>query len=224
VSPAAFIPVAEQSGLILPLGRWVIEEGCRLWRHFAVQGLPPLPIALNVSAQQFLSIGFVELVQATLRRYDVPPQMIELEITEEATLGDPEMVTAILRALKATGVTLAIDDFGTGYSSMAYLTSFPVDVLKIDQQFVRNLETSARDASIVSMIVALAQELEFKIVAEGVETEYQANVLRGLGCDLMQGFLYSRPLPVVDYQRFVEDSLSPEPAYRVDEAVGSFAR
>ena len=157
----------------------------------------------RISAQQFQAPGFTESVERILRESEMPPYMMELEITEEATFGDPERVAEKMRTLKSIGVDLAIDDFGTGYSSLAYLTTFPVDVLKIDQKFVREMETSTRDASIVNMIVSLARRLEFKVVAEGVETQPQQEYLRAIGCDVLQGFYYSRPLPADSYEAYL---------------------
>lgn len=204
VSPGEFIPVAEESGLILPIGRWVIEEACRHWRGLFEIGAPALPVAVNVSAQQFQASGFVEHVEATLARFEIPPVMLELEITEEATFGDEQTVIETLHALRAVGVRLAIDDFGTGYSSLAYLTAFPIDVLKIDQRFIQNLDNSDRDRSIVRMVAAMAQQLGFETVAEGVETQGQADLVRKFGCDVIQGYVYSRPLPAEDYRIYLE--------------------
>lgn len=194
VSPGEFVPVAEESGFILTLGRWVLEEACRQWKEWQSQGITSLPVAVNVSAQQFQSPGFVDLVESTLARFSIPQGVIELEITEEATFGDPENIIDTLKALRKTGVTLAIDDFGTGYSSLAYLKKFPVQVLKIDQAFIKDMGGSARDLSIVNMMVMLGKKFDFKIVAEGVETQYQQEHLQSIGCDFLQGYLYSKPL------------------------------
>jgi diguanylate cyclase (GGDEF)-like protein len=208
VSPGEFIPVAEESGFIMALGRWVIEEACRQWQEWSHAGSAVLPIAVNVSAQQFQAPDFVDEVAQALEKHSVPPSMLELEITEEATFGDPDAVVASLRALKDLGVTLAIDDFGTGYSSLAYLKTFPVDVLKIDRAFIHDMDESARDLSIVNMMVMLGRKLGFKVVAEGVETEYQQEHLRNIGCDLLQGFLYSKPLPADEFASFTARAAS----------------
>ncbi len=204
VSPGEFIPVAEESGLIVPIGQWVIEEACRLWREFCDGGAPPIQLAVNVSAQQFQAPGFVHHLEATLAKFAVPPVMLELEITEEATFGDEEQVAETLRALRLVGVRIAIDDFGTGYSSLAYLTTFPIDVLKIDQRFVQNIDTSKRDESVISTIAAMARQLGFETVAEGVETERQAQLVRELGCEYLQGYLYSPPLPAREFLAFLD--------------------
>ena len=207
VSPAQFIPVAEASGLILPLGRWVLQQAARQWRAWLDDDLPPFPVAVNVSAQQFLAPSFVEEVATTLHEFGMPPSMLELEITEEATFGDAERASLTLRALKALGVRLAIDDFGTGYSSLSYLTEFPLDTIKIDRKFVADMDTSTQHRSIVEMIVTLAHKMELTIVAEGVETEAQQDTLRSIGCTALQGFLYSRPLNPSDYRLFLRRNL-----------------
>lgn len=194
VSPALFIPVAEESGLIIELGDWVLSETLRQWRAWADAGPPPPRVAVNVSAQQFQRPDFASQVAGALARHRVPGARLELEITEEATAGEAEAVIDTMRALKGLGVSLAMDDFGMGYSSLANLKRFPLDVLKIDRSFVTGLERSARDRAIVKMINTLAGELHCQVVAEGVETEGQAQCLRALGCDLLQGFLFSAPL------------------------------
>ena len=206
VSPGSFIPIAEESGFIIDLGRWVLDEACRQWQSWRNTGFPELPVAVNVSALQFQTPGFVDQVAETMKRHSIPPGMLELEITEEATFGDPQSIIDTLEALLETGVTLAIDDFGTGYSSLAYLKKFPVQVLKIDQAFIRDMTSSARDLSIVNMMVMLGRKFDFKVVAEGVETEYQQEHLRNIGCDLLQGYLYSKPLPAADFETYIRQA------------------
>ncbi len=219
VPPFEFIPVAEESGLIIPIGHWVIEAACQQWRAWIDGGIAALPIAVNVSVQQFQQPGFAQQVSTILAQYEMPANMLELEITEEATFGDPQQVVATLQDLKKIGVSLAIDDFGTGYSSLSYLKSFPVDILKIDQVFVRQMESSARDHSIVNMMVTLARELGFKVVAEGVETEYQQESLRSMGCDFFQGYLYSKPLPVSGYHDFLYPAVTSADHQRNNEPI-----
>jgi diguanylate cyclase len=199
VTPALFIPVAEESGLIVPIGTWVLYEVCRHWRAWADAGSPPLPVAVNVSAQQFQDEAFPALVADALRQYGIPPGMIELEITEAVAADHPERVIATMSKLKSAGVSLAIDDFGTGYSSLSYLKRFPIDTLKIDQAFVRAMGSSTEDAAIVELIMSLAKALSLKVVAEGVETPEQQVKLAALDCDLLQGFLFSKPMPAADF-------------------------
>ena len=199
VSPGEFIPVAELSGLIVPLGNWVLGEACRQWQAWARAGRTSLPIAVNVSARQFQDPAFADLVMRTLREFAIPAGGIELEITEAVAADAPEHVVATMQQLKASGVSIAIDDFGTGFSSLAQLERYPLDTLKIDQAFVRRLDASSEGEAIVRLILGLARELRLKVVAEGVETETQQRRLGALGCDVLQGFRFSRPLPPGDY-------------------------
>ena len=196
VSPGEFIPVAEESGLIIPLGNWVVEEACRQWQEWQSSGLPALPLAVNISAQQFQAPDFPDWLAGTLADHRVPPAMLELEITEAVAANDPDKVIATMHKLKKLGVSLAIDDFGTGYSSLTYLQRFPIDTLKIDQSFIRDHHSQP---AIVRLILALAAELRLQVVAEGVETSEQQTMLAALGCDLLQGYHFSRPLPPVAY-------------------------
>jgi len=203
VSPANFIPIAEESGLIIPIGNWVLLEACRQWREWHNQSNINLPIAINISAQQFQDPAFLMQVQSALERYQVPPEMIELEVTEAVATHDPESAVASMQALKEIGVTLAIDDFGTGYSSLSYLKRFPIDTLKIDIAFVRNIHTSKDDEAIAGMILALGKQLKLKVIAEGVELQDQQLLLAAKGCDIFQGYLFSKPLPAAQFaERF----------------------
>lgn len=195
VSPGLFIPVAEESGLIIPIGNWVLEQACRQWRIWADQEMPQLPIAVNISAQQFQSAEFVTLLQKVFSRYKTPPSMIELEITEAVAASDPEAVIATMNQLREIGVSLAIDDFGTGYSSLAYLKRFPLNTLKIDQAFIRSIGQVDGDSAIIDLIMNLAKQLDLKVVAEGVETTEQQRYLCAINCDLLQGYLFDKPLP-----------------------------
>jgi diguanylate cyclase (GGDEF)-like protein len=208
VSPALFIPVAEESGLIVPIGTWVLYEACRQWRAWADAGLPPLPVAVNVSAQQFQDEAFPRLVANALQQYVIPQGMIELEITEAVAADHPERVIATMQQLKLAGVSLAIDDFGTGYSSLSYLKRFPIDTLKIDQAFVRAMGSSTEDAAIVELVMSLAKALDLKVVAEGVETLEQQAQLAALDCDLLQGYLFSKPIPASDFALRLHSSQS----------------
>ncbi len=197
VSPGRFIPVAEESGMIIPIGAWVLEEACRQLRDW--QDRRPSrhlgSMEVNLSARQIDDPRIVRTVEQILLRTGLPPEHLTLEITESALMRDAAGALVVLRALKDIGVSLAIDDFGTGYSSLSYLSRFPLDIVKVDRLFVEELGVSHEDEEIVSAVIKLAHALGLKVVAEGVETTEQLEVLRRLGCDLAQGFLFSEPLP-----------------------------
>jgi diguanylate cyclase (GGDEF)-like protein len=197
VSPYRFIPVAEESGLIIPIGAWVLEQACHQLRHWHHQGRtgPQGCVEVNLSARQIDDPRIVDTVEEILSRTGLPAEYLTLEITESALMEDAAAALGVLRALKELGVLLAIDDFGTGYSSLSYLQRFPLDILKIDQSFVETLGVDSRGDTIVSAVIDLADALGLRVVAEGVETAQQLQILRSLGCDLAQGFLFSRPLP-----------------------------
>jgi len=194
VPPARFIPVAEDCGLIVPIGAWVIEQACRQAQAWRQAGLPDLTMSVNLSALQFRRAGLIETVAGALARSGLPPYLLELELTETIMLQDVENTLDTVRQLKALGVRLSIDDFGTGYSSLSYLKRFAVDRLKIDQSFVRDINTDPDDAAIVTAIIQLARSLRLGIIAEGVETPEQLAFLREAGCSEVQGYLFSRPL------------------------------
>lgn len=199
ISPARFIPVAESSGLIGPLGEWVIHEACRqaqLWRQ---QGLPEISVAVNVSQHQFLLTDVAGCTALALKRSGYDPKALELEITESALAERPDEALAVLRRLRELGVRLAIDDFGTGYSSLAHLKRFPIDVLKIDQGFIRDIPRSSDDMAISRAIIAMGRSLDLQVLAEGVETSEQLAFLRENGCDFYQGYLCSKPLPADEF-------------------------
>ncbi len=197
VGPQRFIPVAEESGLIIPIGAWVLEEACtqlRDWQHLDGAG-PRGSVEVNLSARQIDDPGIVPTVEQILDRTGLAPELLTLEITESALMKDAAAALVVLRALKEIGVLLAIDDFGTGYSSLSYLQRFPLDIVKVDRMFVEVLGGGPEGEEIVSAVISLAHALGLKVVAEGVETVEQLIVLRGLRCDLAQGYLFSRPLP-----------------------------
>jgi diguanylate cyclase (GGDEF)-like protein len=195
VAPAQFIPLAEETGLILPLGEWVIREACRQAFAWQAAGLRPLRVAVNLSAQQFRQKNLVELVRSALTAARLEPQYLELELTESAVMDDAEQSISILRELSELGVRISVDDFGTGYSSLSYLRRLPLDKLKIDRAFIREVVTSRDDAEIVRAIVSLAHALRLQVIAEGVETPDQLEFLNSLGCDQYQGFHFSAPVP-----------------------------
>lgn len=196
MSPAEFIPVAEASGLIVPIGEWVLRTACAQAKAWQDQGLPKLLMAVNLSSRQFVRGHLVELVSTVLQETGLSPQCLELEITESILMdGTDSAVLSTLNEFKHMGITLAIDDFGTGYSSLSYLKRFPVDKLKIDQSFVRGITHNPEDASVVQAIIAMAHSLRLTVIAEGVETEEQHDHLHYHDCDQMQGYFFSRPLP-----------------------------
>ncbi|MRR08994.1 GGDEF domain-containing protein, partial [bacterium] len=199
VPPLKFIPIAEETGLIEPLGAWVLDEACRQLAAWRAEGIADLRMAVNLSAQQLRSPDLVSLVHDTLVRYDFGQGELELEITESVAMADPERAIEQLRALRALGVQLSIDDFGTGYSSLSYLKRLPIQALKLDREFVRDIESDDNDAAICAATLALARVLGFKVVAEGVETEAQRYFLSTVHhCDYLQGFGIARPMPGAD--------------------------
>ncbi len=201
VAPADFIPVAEETGLILPLGQWVLETACRQLAAWAGQApLAALTLAVNVSVHQFSQHGFVDLVTDVLARTGARPQRLKLELTESVLMNDVASVSEKMYALQAIGVRFSLDDFGTGYSSLAYLKKLPLDQLKIDQSFVRDVLIDANDAAIARTIVALAHSLQLEVIAEGVETAEQEALLKQAGCQAFQGYLYSRPLALAQFE------------------------
>ena len=199
VPPEQFIPVAEECGLILPLGRWVLFEACRQAQLWQISGHPPLTVAVNVSALEFQDPCFLQGVHEALRDTGLDPRRLELELTESILISDVASAIAFLKELKELRVRIAIDDFGTGYSSLNYLRHFPIDTLKIDQSFVRDITTLAGDATIVSAIINLGKSLGFRIVAEGVETKEQLILLKEQGCDEGQGYYFSRAVGVEEF-------------------------
>jgi diguanylate cyclase (GGDEF)-like protein/PAS domain S-box-containing protein len=209
VSPAEFIPIAEQSGAIVPIDLWVLEQAARQLRAWDAQGIPQLVVSVNVSAAQFGRPQFVEAVQATLQRVGVAPQRIEMELTEAVALKQPEQAEITIRKLHAVGIRVALDDFGTGYSSMSYLKRYALDKLKIDQSFVRDLVDEDSDRAIVTAIIRMAQSLGLRTIAEGVETAGQAALLHAYGCDEMQGYWYSRPLDPRVFAEFAQRHRQP---------------
>ena len=222
VSPDRFVAMLEDTGLILPVGAWVIQTACKEVASWERRGLPPLSLAVNLSARQFRHQHLIDLIRDTLLEQGLAPHRLELELTESQLMEDNDVSRALLSSLKSLGVKVAIDDFGTGHSSLSYLKRFSIDTLKIDRSFVREITTSEEDLAIATAIVALGKSLNLKVVAEGVETLQQADCLRALGCAEIQGYLLSRPQPadklvhwLLDY-RTTRKFLSSHPARDAD--------
>ncbi|WP_291995013.1 EAL domain-containing protein [Candidatus Accumulibacter sp. ACC003] len=203
VPPGDFIPLAERSGLIVPIGAWVIDEACRQIRAWIDAGLPAVKVAVNVSAGQFASGDLESVLSAALSRHAVDPGMLALELTESMLMAAPEQDIERLQRLRALGLGLSLDDFGTGYSSLSYLSRFPVDELKIDRALVKDIVTDTKAAAIATSVIALAHRMQLKVVAEGVETEAQLGYLRQYRCDQMQGYLFSKPVPADDFAALI---------------------
>ncbi len=219
VPPDRFIRIAENSGLILPIGEWVLRTACCQARKWQAEGLPAVTVAVNVSAIQFRHEGFCGLIQRVLHETDLAPQYLELELTESLLLANADVMLSVVQELKAMGLTLAIDDFGTGYSSFGYLRQFQVSKLKIDRSFVRDVALNSNAAAITSAIISMAKSLNLKLIAEGVENEAQMSFLRAHHCDQIQGYYFSKPLAVDK----VADKLrgdSPEPQVRAQASGG----
>ncbi len=198
IPPADFVPLLEETGLIVPVGAWVLRTACAQGRAWRAEGLEALRLCVNLSPRQFNEPQFVPVLQQTLEQTGLPPEALELEITENLLMQSTARTLKAIQALKRLGIGLAIDDFGTGYSSLAYLKRFPMHTLKIDRVFVRDIATHDDDAAIVAAVIAMAHKLKLRVVAEGVETEAQLQLLRQQGCDAMQGYLFHRPLPAVE--------------------------
>ena len=205
ISPADFIPLAEETGLIVAIGEWVLQTACRQARRWQQTGRE-LRVAVNLSARQFRDRNLTEIVRRCLADSGLPPRLLKLEITESAVMENAEEAAGVLAELKALGVGLSVDDFGTGYSSLAYLRRFPIDQLKIDRSFVQDVTRHPDSAAIVQSIIGLARSLRLQTVAEGVETSEQRDFLREAGCDLMQGYLFSRPLPPEELRVLLENT------------------
>jgi len=212
ISPARFIPVAEQTGAIVAIGAWVLGEACRQLAAWRAAGLPIELIAVNLSAVQFTRGQIVDTVRQALADSGLPPACLELEITESILIHDTEQTLATVRSLKALGVRLSLDDFGTGYSSLSYLTRFPVDKLKIDQSFTRELGTSKEAAKIVRTMIGLGRSLGLETIAEGIETAEQKGMLQRWGCTQAQGYYYSRPVPAEEFVRLFDAEGEARPA------------
>jgi len=205
VSPTRFIPLAEETGLIIPIGEWVLKTACMQNRRWQDAGLLPLTIAVNLSPRQFWYPGLIGIVTRVLHDSGLEPRYLELEITEGMVMRDVASALTMLQELKKLGVQLSMDDFGTGYSSLSHLKRFPFDKLKMDISFVHEVTSDPGSAAIAKTIIAMAHNLNLRVIAEGIETEGQLSYLRMHGCDEMQGFFFSRPLPPHDFEQLLRE-------------------
>lgn len=205
VSPVDFIPVAEQSGLILPLGKWILEKACQTAKTWADAGLGDLSVAINVSGHQFQQKDLVTTIERIMIETGIKPHQLEIEVTESVFMEDTEHSIKVLKDIQALGVPIAIDDFGTGYSSLSYLQRFPMDKLKIDRSFVRHLDEQPDNLVLTKTIIALCKTMGLKVVAEGVESKAEEEILRDEGCDYVQGFRYSAPIPDAKFRRLAQE-------------------
>jgi len=208
VPPAQFIPVAEDCGLILPIGNWVLREACKQARTWMDTGLPLGAMGVNISAVEFRNEGFLEGVFIILKETGLDPKFLELELTESVLMKRPELTASILQALRAEDVRVAVDDFGTGYSSLSYLQKFSIDALKIDQSFVRRITTAPDETTIVTAVISMARSLKLRVVAEGVETVKELEFLQAHQCDEAQGYYFSRPVPPEQFAHLLETGIS----------------
>lgn len=204
ISPAVFIPIAEQNGAIVPIGRWVVEESIRQFAQWRSRWEKPLVLSINVSAIQYMKDGFVDELLQVLSTYQVPPEEVELEITESVLIEDFEKVTAKLRVLRDYGIRVSLDDFGTGFSSLSYLKKLPINTLKIDKSFVDTVLSDAATRIITESIISMVHTLGLETIAEGVEQEQQYKYLHAIGCDIIQGYYFGRPLPVQEMEALLE--------------------
>jgi len=208
VSPAQFVPVAEDCGLILPIGRWVLREACTQAREWQNAGLPFKRVSVNVSATEFRSKTFLDEVSTTLRETRLPARYLDFELTEGVLMQNAKSTASVLQELKRMGVRLAVDDFGTGYSSLSYLRQFPIDVLKIDQSFVHQISDDPNDSAIVRAIIDMGKNLKQRVIAEGIETQEQLALLQAWHCAEGQGYLFSRPVPAAQFARLLQTGVS----------------
>ena len=203
ISPVKFIPLAEETGLIVPIGAWVLRAACAQNRAWVDEGLPPIRVAVNLSARQFAQDGLHSTIVSILEETGLSPELLELEITESVTMDNPEHAASLLRKLKTLGIRLAIDDFGTGYSSLSYLKRFPIDNVKIDRSFIKDIPDDEDDAAITQAVIAMAHSLRLKVIAEGVESEQHVAFLRRHGCEEAQGYLFGAPMPAEKFRELM---------------------
>jgi EAL domain-containing protein (putative c-di-GMP-specific phosphodiesterase class I) len=214
LAPLKFIPLAEETGMIVAIGQWVLQTACRQLSEWISHGVAPLRMAVNLSARQFRYGRLFEDVQDALSQYHLPPNLLELEVTESLVMDNPPRAVELLGRFKTLGITLSMDDFGTGYSSLANLKSFPFDHVKVDRSFVRDVVVDPHDAAISRAIIAMAHVLHLRVIAEGVETQAQMDFLREHSCDEIQGYFFARPMPATATEDFL---LKFQPAVVLDK-------
>lgn len=205
VSPAVFIPLAEYSGLIVEIGSWVLEQACLQIKKLEKQGFSGLRVAVNVSMPQFRNHGFVQSVIDCVRQHQISPQLLELEITESVVMDEPKIVIEALHKLKSFGIKVAIDDFGIGFSSLSYLQQLPLDRIKVDRAFIRDIDKAAGEV-IAETIINLGKRLHLSTIAEGVENEAQELAVKAMGCDEVQGFMYAKPMPQAELLKYLQQA------------------
>jgi EAL domain-containing protein (putative c-di-GMP-specific phosphodiesterase class I) len=209
VGPLQFISIAEDCGLVLPIGRWVLRESCRQAKAWQDAGLPAIEMAVNVSSVEFRNDEFLESISTILKETGLEPRYLELELTESVLMQHAEFSVPVLQKLKAMGVRLAIDDFGTGYSSLSYLRQFPIDTLKVDQSFIHEINAETDEAAIISAVINMGCHLKHRVIAEGVETAEQLAFLRAHGCDEGQGYYFGRPMPALETAKLLNLGTAP---------------
>jgi EAL domain-containing protein (putative c-di-GMP-specific phosphodiesterase class I) len=208
LTPVQFIPIAEETGLIVAIGRWVLKTACAQNVAWQRDGLPPLCMAVNLSARQFTDENLLQDIVTVLEESGMRPELLELELTESMVMQHPEQARKLLTAIKQMGVRIAIDDFGVGYSSLAQIKRFPIDTLKVDRSFIRDLAENAEDRAITEAIITMGKTLSLTVVAEGVETQEQQSFLSDHACDAMQGFYFSKPIPHDEFASFMRQRLA----------------
>jgi len=211
LTPYHFIEIAEETGLIIPIGKWVLEEACRQHKAWADSGISSLRVSVNISAMQFYQVEFSETLRSIVSESGIQPSLLELELTESLCMHDVDSVLNTLNELHEFGIKLSIDDFGTGYSNLSNLRRFPIDKLKIDQSFIRNIEREPVNIDIVNAIVALGKSMSMELVAEGVETLNELAIVQSMGCQLVQGDLYSKPLSAYEFEIWIKDNMRSSP-------------
>jgi diguanylate cyclase len=222
IPPAQFIPVAEESGLIVPLGTWVLNEVCRQISDWRARGIGRISVAINVSSMQICRPDFAHIVEECLAAHDVSPLNIELELTESMLIGGGEESQRQMKRLRAAGIRFSIDDFGTGYSSLSYLHRLQIDCIKLDRSFVQSIDTDPAARRLVQAMIGVADELGLNVVAEGVETEAQRAELIAAGCPMMQGYFFSKPQPAHELEDYLSGGTSnPDDLLRIGRVVGS---
>jgi EAL domain-containing protein (putative c-di-GMP-specific phosphodiesterase class I) len=222
IPPAQFIPVAEQSGLIVPLGAWVLNEVCRQMTDWRARGMGQISVAVNVSSMQISRPDFAQVIQECLHRHGISPWSIELELTESMLIGGGEESQRQMQQLRAIGIRFSIDDFGTGYSSLSYLHRLQIDCIKLDRSFVQSIDTDPAARRLVQAMIGVAEGLGLNVIAEGVETEAQRAVLVAAGCPMMQGYLFSRPQPACDLEKYLSGGTSNlDDLLRIGSVVGN---